>query len=184
MSGRIIFVNGASSSGKSTLCAGLQARLPEPFWHFSIDHLSEAKVLPMARIKNGDFQWSAMHAAFFEGFHRCIPALAAAGNNVLVEHIIEEESWRDRLAAILAPFDTFFVGLHCPVEELRRRERLRGDRPIGDAERDFGFVHAFARYDCELDSTRPVEENVALVLAAWTARSGPSAFMQPTRADG
>ena len=179
MVGKIIFINGASSAGKSTLCAGLQARLPEPFWHFSIDHLSAAKVLPMERIRSGESPWATMQAAFFEGFHRCLAALAAAGNNVLVEHIIEEESWHGRLAGLLTPFDCFFVGLHSPLEELNRRERLRGDRPIGDAERDFGFVHAFARYDCELDATRPPEENVARVLAAWSARKGPSAFIKP-----
>jgi tRNA A37 threonylcarbamoyladenosine biosynthesis protein TsaE len=30
--GRIILLNGASSSGKSTLARGLQAALEEPFW--------------------------------------------------------------------------------------------------------------------------------------------------------
>ncbi|MGA1600219.1 MAG: phosphotransferase-like protein [bacterium] len=37
--GNVILLNGASSSGKSTLAQDLQARLDEPFWHFSIDHL-------------------------------------------------------------------------------------------------------------------------------------------------
>lgn len=110
MSEKIIFVNGASSSGKSTLCKRLQSRLPDPFLHFSIDHFREAKILPVDRIAKGDFQWPAMRAAFFEGFHLCIPALAAAGNNLLVEHIIEERSWRDRLVSLLAPYDIFSLG--------------------------------------------------------------------------
>lgn len=31
--GHIIFLNGASSSGKSSLARVLQARLSQPFWH-------------------------------------------------------------------------------------------------------------------------------------------------------
>src|SRR5882757_8544933 len=131
LSGKIIFINGASSSGKSTLSAALQAKLEEPFWHFSIDHLREARVLPMQRIRSGDFLWPALRPAFFEGFHRCLPALAGAGNNLIVEHIVETEVWMQRLVQILEQFDVFFVGVHCPLPELERRETARGDRRIG-----------------------------------------------------
>jgi chloramphenicol 3-O phosphotransferase len=54
--GTIIFINGASSSGKSTIARALQARLEDPFWHISIDHLREAQVLPFDRIRSGDFK--------------------------------------------------------------------------------------------------------------------------------
>jgi|SRR5271155_2773897 len=118
MNGKIILVNGASSSGKSTFCRALQARLGEPFWHFSIDHLRGAGILPTARIEKGDFSWSGMRPAFFEGFHRCLPALAEAGNNLIVEHIIETKAWMSRLTHLLASFDVFFVGIHCPLSEL------------------------------------------------------------------
>ena len=65
--GKILFVNGASSSGKSTLCKALQANLDEPFWHFSIDHLiRDAGILPMKRVQEGDFQWSDLRTPFFE----------------------------------------------------------------------------------------------------------------------
>jgi chloramphenicol 3-O phosphotransferase len=37
--GKIIFLHGASSSGKSTIAKLLQNTIDEPFWHVSIDHL-------------------------------------------------------------------------------------------------------------------------------------------------
>jgi chloramphenicol 3-O phosphotransferase len=41
---------------------------------------------------------------FFDGFHRCIPAIAEAGNNLIVEtHIIEFPQWRHSLAQLLQP---------------------------------------------------------------------------------
>lgn len=178
MSGRIILLNGASSSGKSTLARGLQAALDEPFWHFSIDHLIAANVLPMERIKGGEFPWRDLRAQFFEGFHRCLPALTAAGNNLIVEHIVETEAWMQRLLRLLSQVDVFFVGVHCPLPELERREMERGDRRIGEARADFETTHAFGVYDFEVLSTRPVAENVNEVIAAWKCRQRPSAFEQ------
>ena len=183
MAGRIIFVNGASSSGKTTLCRALQAKLDEPFWHYSIDHFRGAGVLPMKRIDSGEFPWAGMRAAFFEGFHRCLPALAEAGNNLIVEHIVETEAWMSRLVRLLEPIDVFFVGLHCPLPELERRELRRGDRSAGEARQDHFVVHAFCTYDFEVDSTQPLAANADAVLAAWRARARPSAFARMLAAE-
>lgn len=176
MSGKIILVNGASSAGKSTLCRALQERLEEPFWHFSIDHVIASRTLPTRRDPHGSFSWSAMRPRFFEGFHRCLPALAGAGNHLLVEYIVETEAWRRQVVELLEPFDVFCVGVHCPLPELERREIERGDRPVGDARRDYETTHARMTYDFEIDSTRPLERNVAAVLSAWERRQRPSAL--------
>lgn len=178
LSGKIILLNGASSSGKSTLARGLQATLEEPFWHFSIDHLIAAHVLPKERIESGEFPWRNLRPHFFDGFHRCLPALAAAGNNLIVEHIVETEAWMQRLLRLLRPFDVFFVGVHCPLPELERREMERGNRRIGEARADFETTHTFGVYDFELLSTRPLAETVKGVIAAWECRQRPSAFEQ------
>ena len=55
--GRIIFLNGASSSGKSTLAKALQAALAEPFLHVSSDHLVASGMLPARRDPQGPFAW-------------------------------------------------------------------------------------------------------------------------------
>jgi chloramphenicol 3-O phosphotransferase len=176
MTGKIIFVNGASSSGKSTLCRALQARLEAPFWHYSIDHFRGTGVLPRERIDSGEFPWSDLRAAFFDGFHRCLPALADAGNNLIVEHIVETEEWMSRLVTLLRHIDVFFVGLHCPLPELERRERLRGDRREGEARQDYAVVHGFGIYDIEIQSSERPEDTVNEVLLAWRSRTRPSAF--------
>lgn len=174
--GKIILLHGASSSGKSTLARALQARLDEPFWHYSIDHFRGTGVLPDQRIAQGDFAWTDLRPAFFEGFHRCLPALARSGNNLVVEHIVETPAWLSRLVRLLEGLDVYFVALRCPLPELEKRERERGDRRAGEARQDHGAVHGFGVYDLEIDATRPVERNVDAVLAAWRARARPSAF--------
>ena len=155
-----------------TIKAGIEA----PFWHISIDHLRDAGVLPLARIKSGAFSWRDMRAAFFEGFEASLAAYAEAGNNLVAEYIVETPDGMARLVARLAPYDVFFVGVHCDLDELERREAARGDRPIGDARRDFETIHRHAVYDFEIDTTRPRGGEAAQVIAAWRARMAPSAF--------
>ncbi|WP_092160057.1 chloramphenicol phosphotransferase [Bosea sp. CRIB-10] len=174
--GRIILLNGASSSGKSSLARAVQARIEEPFWHISIDHLRDSGVLPTARIRSGQFQWASMRDAFFEGFEHSLLAYVRCGNNLVVEHIMESRDWLLRLVRLLAGQDVFFVGLHCYLAELDRREIARGDRRIGDARRDFHQIHSYCRYDAELDSAIAPEANADKLIAAWHSRTKPSAF--------
>jgi chloramphenicol 3-O phosphotransferase len=176
VSGAIILLNGASSSGKSTLARALQARIEAPFWHWSIDHIRDAGVLPLARYRSGEFRWAESRPAFFDARHESLPVLARAGNNLIVEHIVETPVWLRRLARLLKGFDVFFVGVHCPLDELERREAVRGDRPRGDARRDFATIHAGVAYDFEIDMTAPTDRAADAVLAAWRTRTGPGAL--------
>jgi chloramphenicol 3-O phosphotransferase len=174
--GKVILLHGASSSGKSSIARELQARIDEPFWHVSIDHLRDAGVLPLQRIRSGEFDWKGMREAFFAGFHSSLPAYAEAGNNLIVEHIVETERWLRRLVELLAGVDVYLVGVHCPLDELERREQARGDRPPGDARRDFETIHAFTTYDLELDALERPITNADRVIAAWKARRRPCVF--------
>jgi chloramphenicol 3-O phosphotransferase len=172
--GRIIFLNGASSSGKSTLAKALQGALDEPFLHVSSDHLVDGGILPQRREHGGPFDWwHQMRPRFFAGFHRCLPAFAAAGNDLIVEHIIEFASWRRELATLLASLDVYLVGVHCDLAELDRRERDRGDRRRGEGRThvEIDGIHTFGRYDLDIDTTAGVNADlVQSVLTAWRQR--------------
>ncbi len=172
----IIFLHGASSSGKSTIARALQARIEAPFWHISIDHLRDSGVLPLARFNSGEFDWRAQRSAFFDGFHRSLGAYADAGNNLILEHILDTEGWFDVLQRLFSAHDVFFVGVHCPLEVLQAREARRGDRPAGSAQRDFETIHAERRYDLELDGEADPDVNVERLLAVWRAGVRSSDF--------
>lgn len=174
--GKIIFLHGASSSGKSTLAKALQSRIEEPFWHISIDHLRDSGVLPTARYNTKEFDWSKDRDQFFDGYHRSLAAYALAGNNLIIEHIIDNEIWFKQLVELFDPFDVFFVALHCDVKELERREQARNDRVIGSAAQDFEIIHQGKVYDLELQSSALVEDNVSQLLAAWRLRRSRSFF--------
>lgn len=173
---QIIFLHGASSSGKSTIARALQERIESPFWHISIDHLRDAGVLPTRRFKSGEFRWGDARAAFFDGFHGSLKAYADAGNDLILEHILDTQGWLDMLAELFAQHDVFFVGVHCPLELLIEREAARGDRPVGSARQDYETIHVGMTYDIELSSTDGVDTNVEALLMSWRSGRRVSSF--------
>lgn len=162
--GRIILLNGTSSSGKSTLASSLCSALEPGFHYYASDQLADAGFRPTD--PGVRFAW---RESFFHGFHTSVAAFAGAGLDLLVEHIVETQSWRDDLARILAPFDVFWVGVHAPLAEMLRREQARGDRDIGEALEHLK-THSFCRYDMEVDTTSPMESNVEAIVRQWSRR--------------
>jgi chloramphenicol 3-O phosphotransferase len=173
---QIIFLHGASSSGKSTIAKELQRQIEKPFWHISIDHLRDSGVLPLNRFRSGEFAWAGVRDAVFDGFHASLAAYANAGNDLILEHILDTEGWLETLCGLLADHDVFFVAVHCPLDVLIAREKLRDDRPAGSAKRDFETVHIGKLYDLELDSTDGAKVNVEKLLAAWRSPERSSSF--------
>ncbi len=177
---KIIFLNGASSSGKTTLARALQAIMGQPYLYFSSDQLVDAGVLPAVdRIATqGPWAWSHVRPRFFDGFHRSVAALAGAGNSLIVEHVLEFKSWFDDCVRLLADYDVFFVGVECPLSELERRERARGNRSIGEGRAHIeDGVHTWGAYDLIVDTSLDTPEaNARLVQRAFARRSAPSAF--------
>ncbi len=172
----IIFIHGASSSGKSTLAKAIQTRIEYPFWHISIDVLRDAGVLPIERFRSGEFSWHDAREAFFDGFHASLAAYADAGNHLIIEHILESDEWLKLLRRLLGHHDVFFVGLHCPLEVLVDREIARGDRPIGSAKRDFESIHIGKLYDLELDALDGADANATKLLERWRSANRSSSF--------
>lgn len=171
--GRIIFLNGTSSSGKSTLAHALREALDAPFCYYASDQLADAGFRTVKRrIRHNPA--SGERGRFFDGFHRSIAAFAQAGNDLIVEHIVEEQSWADQLANLFVGLDVFWIGVHAPIEEVERRERERGDRQIGEA-RYHLKTHAFCRYDLEVDTSEPITPLVHRIVAAWNSRQTISA---------
>jgi chloramphenicol 3-O phosphotransferase len=185
--GKIIIINGPSSSGKTTLALAAQKQFDIPLVRFSFDLFLDNKALPLEQIRSGAFSWETMRPSVFHGLHRCLPALAKAGNNLIFDHIIESKFWLEDLLRSVSDLDVFFVGLHCSLPELERREAERGNRRSGEARTDFELVHSITSYDLELNSENPLEDNVKLLIEAWKKRKRPSALdkmLQEMNIDG
>jgi len=160
--GKIVILNGASSAGKTTLARALQANLGEPFCFYASDQLADSGFRSRSPAQHPPTE----RDRFFNGFHRSIAAFASAGNNLIVEHIVEEQQWAEDLRTLLTPFHVLWVGVHAPPEELSRRERERSDRASGEALFHLK-THGYCRYHVEVDSTLSLPDQVQQVQTAW-----------------
>ncbi|WSH19092.1 AAA family ATPase [Rhizobium ruizarguesonis] len=167
--GRIILLNGTSSAGKSTLASALREELSEPFCYFSSDQLADGG-FRTEKYEIRDLGTPSERDRFLDGFHRAIVAFADAGNDLIVEHIVEERRWADQLESLFARRDVFWVGVHAPLSVLEQREVTRGDRTIGEASYHLK-THEYCRYDVEVDTTKAQAEVIAEIVRAWRGRT-------------
>jgi chloramphenicol 3-O phosphotransferase len=156
----------------------LQRLLQEPYLQVSIDAFED--MLPDRYGEGGRFAWEALFPLMLTGFHRSIAALASAGANLIVDHVmVYRERWPSTLAdclTVLEPFAVYFVGVRCSLEEAKRREQTRGNRLIGTAERQFARVHRHSLYDVEVDTTQTSSQACAEQIRAFVGSNEPVAF--------
>jgi len=84
--------------------------------------------------------------------HNTIKFFSDMGVNVVVEHIFHHKEWVDECVELLHEYPVLFVHVICPVEELRRREKERGDRDIGRAEIQLQRGYSLDTYDITVDT--------------------------------
>lgn len=180
--GRIVLLNGTSSSGKSSLARELLRVLPRPWFHLGVDTIGALRSPERTAELDGD-DLAEVFRRTRAGFHRAVAGLARAGNDVVADHVLSEP-WR--LADCLEvwrPFDVVFVGVQCDPDELDRREEERGDRPVGLARSQVRAVHAHGRYDVEVDTAWQSVEECADVVAGRVA-AGPGEAFPALRSEG
>ena len=148
--GIVVFLNGTSSSGKTTIVKVLQDILTEPYLHFCVDTFIH--MLPDRCLDGEQGELSMLIPKVVSAMHRCIAPSAAAGNNVIVDHVLENEEWLRECLDVLTDSRVLFVGVLCPLAELERRESKR-DRMQGLAKWQFDRVHAHGTYDLQVDTS-------------------------------
>jgi chloramphenicol 3-O phosphotransferase len=157
--GTIVLLNGTASSGKTSICRALQELMPEPWLYAGIDKflsLLPARYLewPLWSDVMGQFDRPGdVGSVLISGMHDAIAALARRGNSVVADHVIVDPAWVSECAGLFRDLPAWFVGVKVPLDVVLRRERDRGDRDVGEAEKQFSLVHAAAAYDFEVDTS-------------------------------
>jgi chloramphenicol 3-O phosphotransferase len=109
-------------------------------------------------------------------------ALSRNGINAIVDTVIldilEEHGWLSESVRILKESPVLFVGVHCPLTELERRERQSGNRDIGQAKWQFTRIHGHKIYDIEINTyEQSLDECVYTIKTALETEWYESAFM-------
>ncbi len=179
----IIVLNGIGSVGKTSAARELQKITKLPFLHVQGDSFLE--MLPPRLFGHPDgiiFKQSGEGAGasieiqmgdamtrLLSGFRHSVAALAAQGNNLIVDDVMLEASDQALYLDALKQFDLRFVALHAPLAILEQRERDRKDRLIGLARWQHERVHVGIKYDLEIDTANLASAVIAQkVIEAFT----------------
>ena len=165
--GKIIIINGTSSSGKTSIVHALQNMLEEPFLDAGIDKF--IFMMPgryLDRPLWDDVLGLVTKAgstgqALVTGMHQAIRALSLAGVNVIADHVLVEPAWANECADLFADLPAYLVGVRCPLETLEQRERSCKNRTLGQARAQFDIIHKYAVYDLEVDTSSLSPEECA-----------------------
>lgn len=159
--GTIIWLNGVSSSGKTTLAKTLQDKLSTPFYVLANDMFTSDTVVPEKFI---DIDIDKAYQSVLTGMYHAIKAFSDIGINIIVDDVLLEEEGYDRLKQcieLLHDYPVLFVHVICPIEELRRREKIRGDRGIGQGESQFANLTPQDTYDITVDTYNDSKDQCA-----------------------
>jgi chloramphenicol 3-O phosphotransferase len=167
MTAKIVLLNGVGSAGKGSIAKALQTITSEPFLHVEMDAFLD--MLPAAYQEHPEaFTYETVQQdgkpavvisagpvgeRLMRGMRHAIAALAAQGNNLIVDDVLTGGDGAN-YAALLSGCDLFLVGVFAPLDVLEARERERGDRLIGLAHWQYDRVHRNMTYDLEVDTSR------------------------------
>ena len=198
MQGKIIFLNGTSSAGKTTLALALQEILPDQWLHVALDQFRDglpakyrglnspqgstgAAGLNVVPVTEGDTHYTAIKfgdkgRTMLLGMRRAIRALADAGNHVIVDDIILEQEFLNDYLSVFDGLDVVFVGVRCPLPTINKRENGRPGRFPGTALGHFEICHAHDDYDVDVDTSVDSPADCAVKVMSFLENQQPGAF--------
>ncbi|QUL55777.1 AAA family ATPase [Paenibacillus tritici] len=165
--GLLVYLNGTSSSGKTSISTELTNQQEIPFYHLSVDDFFNNyndfinNKFPDDPPKEIDHQVVSqiLDDSIFSVYHSTIKLLLELGFNVIVDTVIDNGKRFNEFHDQFSDQPVLFIGVLCSQEELIRREQARGDRRAGLAASQFSEVYCFDEYDFEVNTEElsPVE---------------------------
>lgn len=109
--------------------------------------------------------------------HTRIAERSMNGLHTIVDHCLVHPVWTENLANVLGSCEIMLIGVHCSLEELERREKMRNTpqdyRENGTARGQLQTVHDRKVYDFEINTTQlhPVHAREQIVKYIKTGTS-------------
>jgi len=158
--GRVIFLNGVTSSGKTSIVEALQARR-EVFFYVVANDLFEQMI--GEEYLREDY-WKYLGEVIVLMYHTA-KLFSDLGKNVLIDGILVERDGVSphyaRLLDILKDNPLDVVEVYCPPEVCRRRSRERGDRYENQPEEQAALMAEGIRYSMRVDTEKHSPEECA-----------------------
>jgi chloramphenicol 3-O phosphotransferase len=174
----IIFLNGPSSSGKTSISKSIQKLSDFPWLRIGIDTLIDmipqdyfgegpkaalgfsvcSKIdddgIPKTTIHMGPYGEQVSHTV-----PKMVRLLADLGHHIIVDEVLLGENHYQN---ILEGIPTYYIGITCALDILEKREKERGNRCLGMARTQNDIVHkAIQRYDLMVDTSLASSDDIA-----------------------
>ena len=158
--GRIIFLNGVTSSGKTSIVEALQARR-DVFFYVVANDLFEEMVGEEYLREN---YWKYLGEVIILMYHTA-KLFSDMGRNVIIDGILVEREgvaphYR-QLCDILRDNPLDIVEVFCPLEICRQRNIARGDRYESQSEEQAALMAKDIRYSLRVDTDKLSPEECA-----------------------
>jgi chloramphenicol 3-O phosphotransferase len=195
MPGRIIILNGTSSSGKSSVAKELKNLIPDGH-HMRLDDFILGAPEGF-RTVSGDFDSNQVGFflkfsedrkritdymitpkgyAMMERVHAAVSAFSKEGSTIIYETVISDDQMLRSAAAHFGHHEVFFIAVRCSEEERRKRELNRGDRQFGLYKLKAHFIYELCQYDFEVDNTFGTPLESAVYVAKMLEEVRPKVF--------
>lgn len=148
MFSKVILLNGASSSGKSTLAKSLQK-------YVKINKKEEFNVVSIDDFLNMSVDKPVYEEDVFEIsplICRQASDILKTGRGVIIDHVITSERVYKQLAETLKEYKSIKIWTKCPLNELEKRETARKNRCVGTAKASFECLYPKDGYDLILNT--------------------------------
>lgn len=182
MNNHIIILNGASSSGKSSILKELQLLFPEPYIGMGVDrfmsmvssahqgfgaHAEQMWAWKKSQDSTGkelmELKLGHLGKRYIMAMYTCISQMAHEGFPVIVDDVCMDKALLQKIAAeILSEHTVYFIGVHCSLPVLEERERLRNNRVINSARGQYELVHQGYEYDFTVDTSNTTAHDCAV----------------------
>ena len=161
--GRIIYLNGVTSSGKTSIVEALQARRDVFFYVVANDLFQE--MIGEDYLKE-DY-WKYLGEVILMMYHTA-KLFSDMGKNVIIDSILVERDGiaphYERMREILRDNPLDIVEVFCPLEICRQRNLDRGDRYPGQSEEQAALMAKDICYSLRVDTSSLSPEECADVI--------------------
>jgi len=151
--GKVIFLNGVTSAGKTSIVEALQER-EDIFFYVVANDLFQEMVGDKFLRKN---YWKYLSEVIIMMYHTA-KLYSDMGKNVLIDGIlVEREEIKphyNQLIEILADNPLDVVEVYCPLDICRQRNLIRGDRYESQSDEQYELMAKNIKYYLKVDTSK------------------------------
>jgi len=172
---KMIFLNGPSSAGKTSLVKAIQHLSEEPWLTSGVDvsfavmpakylpggqkadeginfvPRTDEKGFPIMKVESGDYGKKVS-----QSIRKAVKCLADDGHNLILDEVIWNKKDLENYASLLKNHYVYYVKVNCELPMIEERWILRGDRARGLARDQFVKMKKMDKewkYDLEIDTS-------------------------------